>query len=250
MTQLLVAALAVATFIAMAKSGLFDALSLTREYAGRREVFAAAVVRHVALVVAAIVPALLIGVPLGLLAQRRPRLEAPIFTTLNLVQTVPSIALFGLLIGPLSGLANAVPGLGRLGVGGVGPAPAIIALTLYGLLPIARNTLAGLAGVSPAALDAGRGMGMTRGQLFRHLEIPLALPVLLAGLRIVLVQTIGLTVVAALIGAGGLGTFVFDGLGQYATDLVLLGALPAIAMALAADFLLRLATGAMPQRTP
>ena len=243
MAQLFVAALAVAIFIAMAKSGLFDALSLAREYAGRREVFAAAVLRHVALVAAAIVPALLIGVPLGLLAQR-PRLEAPIFTTLNLVQTVPSIALFGLLIGPLSGLASAVPTLGRLGVGGVGPAPAIIALTLYGLLPIARNTLAGLAGVSPAALDAGRGMGMTRGQLFRQLEIPLALPVLLAGLRIVLVQTIGLTVVAALIGAGGLGTFVFDGLGQYATDLVLLGALPAIAMALAVDFLLRLATRA------
>jgi osmoprotectant transport system permease protein len=202
------------------------------------------------LVVAAIVPALLIGVPLGLLARRRARFEAPIFTTLNLVQTVPSIALFGLLIEPLSGLANAMPALGRLGVGGVGPAPAIIALTLYGLLPIARNTLAGLAGVSPAALDAGRGMGMTRGQLFRHLEIPLALPVLLVGLRIVLVQTIGLTVIAALIGAGGLGTFVFDGLGQYATDLVLLGALPAIAMALAVDFLLRLATGAMPQHAP
>ncbi len=243
-TQLLVAVLAVAAFIAMADAGLFDALSLAREYAGRREVFAAAVIRHVELVVAAIVPALLIGVPLAVLAQRRPRLEAPLFTTLNLVQTVPSIALFGLLIEPLSGLASAVPVLGRLGVGGVGPAPAIIALTLYGLLPIARNTLAGLAGVSPAALDAGRGMGMTPGQLFRRLEIPLALPVLLAGLRIVLVQTIGLAVVAALIGAGGLGTFVFDGLGQYATDLVLLGALPAIAMALAVDFLLRLATAA------
>jgi osmoprotectant transport system permease protein len=250
MAQLLIAVLAVAIFIAMSKSGLFDALSLAREYAGRREVFAAAVIRHAELVVAAIVPALLIGVPLGVLARRRARFEAPIFTTLNLVQTVPSIALFGLLIEPLSGLANAVPVLGRLGVGGVGPAPAIIALTLYGLLPIARNTLAGLADVSPAALDAGRGMGMTRGQLFRQLEIPLALPVLLAGLRVVLVQTIGLTVVAALIGAGGLGTFVFDGLGQYATDLVLLGALPAIAMALAVDFLLRLATGAMPQRAP
>jgi osmoprotectant transport system permease protein len=246
--QLLVAAFAVIVFIVMAKAGLFDALSLAREYAGRREVFGAAVVRHIALVVAAILPALLIGVPLGVMARRRPGLETPIFTTLNLVQTIPSIALFGLLIEPLSGLASAVPALGRLGVGGVGPAPAIIALTLYGLLPIARNTLAGLDGVSAAALDAGRGMGMTRGQLFRRLEVPLALPVLLAGLRIVLVQTIGLGVVAALIGAGGLGTFVFDGLGQYATDLVLLGALPAIALALTVDFLLRLATAAMPRR--
>jgi osmoprotectant transport system permease protein len=248
--QLAVAVFAIAVFVAMATTGLLDALSLAREYGVRRDMFGAAVIRHIELVVAAIVPALLIGVPLGLLAQRRQRLETPLFTVLNLVQTVPSIALFGLLIGPLSGLADAVPVLGRLGVGGVGVAPAIIALTLYGLLPIARNTLAGLADVSPAALDAGRGMGMTRGQLLRRLELPLALPVLLAGLRVVLVQTIGLAVVAALIGAGGLGSFVFDGLGQYATDLVLLGALPAIAMALAVDFLLRLATGAALRRTP
>jgi osmoprotectant transport system permease protein len=135
--------------------------------------------------------------------------------------------------------------LGVLGIGGVGPAPAIIALVLYALLPIARNTLAGIGGVSPAALDAARGMGMTRRQVFWQVEVPLAAPVLLAGLRIVLVQTIGLAVVAALIGAGGLGTFVFDGLGQYATNLVLLGALPAILLALGVDFLLRLATGGM-----
>jgi len=112
-------------------------------------------------------------------------------------------------------------------------------------LPIARNTLAGIGGVSPAALDAARGMGMTSRQVFWQVEVPLAAPVLLAGLRIVLVQTIGLAVVAALIGAGGLGTFVFDGLGQYATNLVLLGALPAILLALGVDFLLRLMTGGM-----
>src|SRR6202042_2602691 len=109
------------------------------------------------------------------------------------------------------------------------------------LLPIARNTLTGIGGVSPAAIEAGRGMGMTARQVFRQVEVPLALPVLLAGLRIVTVQAIGLAVVAALIGAGGLGSFVFEGLGQYATDLVLLGALPAIVLVLAADFLLRLA---------
>jgi len=240
--QLLVAVLAVAGFLVMAETGLFDALSLAREFAGRREVFAAAVIRHVELVVGAIVPALVIGVPLGLLAQRRKSFETPLFAVLNLLQTVPSIALFGLLIGPLSALAGALPALGALGIGGVGPAPAIIALVLYALLPIARNTLAGIGGVSPAALDAAHGMGMTRRQVFWQVEVPLAAPVLLAGLRIVLVQTIGLTVVAALIGAGGLGTFVFDGLGQYATNLVLLGALPAIFLALGVDFLLRLAT--------
>jgi osmoprotectant transport system permease protein len=246
--QLAVAALAAGMFIAMAQAGLLDALSLAREYAVRREVFAAAVVRHIALVVAAIVPAILIGVPLGVLALRRKRFEGPLFAVLNLLQTVPSIALFGLLLGPLAAMATAVPVLGALGVGGVGPAPAVIALTLYALLPVARNTLAGIGGVPPGVIDAARGMGMTQAQIFRRVEVPLALPVLLAGLRIVLVQTIGLTVVAALIGAGGLGRFVFDGLGQYATDLVLLGALPAIVMALAADFLLRLATSGLGRR--
>ena len=124
-------------------------------------------------------------------------------------------------------------------IGGIGIAPAIVALVLYALLPVVRNTVAGLTGVDGAVIEAARGMGLTAGQIFRQIELPLALPVFLAGLRIVLVQAIGLAVVAALIGAGGLGTFVFEGLGQYAVDLVLLGALPAILLALAADFLLQ-----------
>jgi osmoprotectant transport system permease protein len=125
-------------------------------------------------------------------------------------------------------------------VGGIGPAPAIIALILYALLPIVRNTNAGISGVDPAAIDAARGVGLTQRQIFWRIEFPLALPILMAGLRVVTVQTIGLAVVAALIGAGGLGTFVFEGLGQYALDLVLLGALPAIGLALTVDFLLRM----------
>src|SRR6185437_16372628 len=121
-----------------------------------------------------------------------------------------------------------------------GTAPAIIALVLYALLPIVRNTEAGISGVDPAVIDAARGMGLTRAQILWRVELPLGLPVFIAGLRIVTVQAIGLTVVAALIGAGGLGTFVFQGIGQYAVDLVLLGALPTIALALAADFILAL----------
>jgi osmoprotectant transport system permease protein len=247
-TQLLTVALIIAALVAMAEAGLFDALSLAREYASRREAFAMTTLRHLALVAGAIGPALLIGVPLALLALRRRRFEASLFAVLNLLQTIPSIALFGLLIVPLSGLASAVPALGALGVAGVGPAPAIIALVLYALLPIARSTLEGIAGAPAATIDAATGMGMTRRQVFWQVEVPLALPVLLAGLRIVTVQAIGLAVVAALIGAGGLGGFVFEGLGQYATDLVLLGALPAIAMALAADFLLRLLASALRTR--
>jgi osmoprotectant transport system permease protein len=248
--QLLAALVVGAAIAAMAAAGWFDALSLAREYQTRRDVFAAALLRHVALVAAAVGPAILIGVPLGVIALRRPRFEAPLFAALNLLQTVPSIALFGLLLVPLSALATAFPAVGSLGIGGVGPAPAIIALVLYALLPVARNTLVGIAGVSVATLDAARGMGMTPRQVFWRVEVPLALPVLLAGLRVVTVQAIGLAVVAALIGAGGLGTFVFEGLGQYAADLVLLGALPAIAMALAIDFLLRLLSDGSRRDTP
>jgi osmoprotectant transport system permease protein len=172
--------------------------------------------------------------------RRRPRVQGSLFACLNLLQTIPSIALFGLLLVPLSALAAALPVLAALGIGGIGPAPAVIALILYGLLPIVRNTQAGIAGVDPGVSDAGAGMGMTGRQLFWRVELPLALPLFFAGLRIVTVQAVGLAVIAALIGAGGLGSFVFEGLGQYAADLVLLGALPAIMLALAADFLLQM----------
>ena len=234
-----IAALGVAIAV-MAQAGLFGALSLAREYKTRQDLFATALGRHVVLVAAAVGPAVLIGFPLGVAMVRHPRVQEPLFAVLNLLQTIPSIALFGLLIVPLSALANAVPAVAALGIGGIGPAPAIIALILYALLPIVRNSVAGIAGVDPAVIDAARGMGMTRPQLFWRVELPLALPLLLAGLRIVTVQAVGLAVVAALIGAGGLGSFVFEGLGQYAADLVLLGALPAILLALAADFLLQM----------
>ncbi len=225
----------VAIVACLAGFGCLDALSLAREYHNRQGGFAAAIARHIALVAGAVLPAIAIGVPLGLLSIRRERLRGPIFVTLNLLQTIPSIALFGLLIAPLS----------ALGLGGVGPVPALIALTLYALLPVARSTAAGLGGIDPALVDAARGMGLTRRQILWRVEAPLAAPVLLAGLRIVTVQAIGLTVVAALIGAGGLGSFVFEGLGQDAADLVLLGALPAILLALAADFLLQLAAASV-----
>jgi osmoprotectant transport system permease protein len=246
--QIAFAAAIAAGSAALAYAGVFDSLSLAREYQTRQSVFAAALLRHVVLVAAAVAPAVLIGFPLGVAAVRRRAMQGPLFAVLNLLQTVPSIALFGLLIVPLSALAVSVPALGALGVAGIGAAPAIIALVLYALLPVVRNTVAGISGVDPAVVDAARGMGMTTRQLFWRVELPLALPLLLAGLRIVLVQAIGLAVVAALIGAGGLGTFVFEGLGQYAADLVLFGALPAIALALAADFLLQMLASAASRR--
>ena len=223
----------------LAAAGTFEGLSIAREYATRRQLFADALWRHISLVAGSVGPAIAIGFPLGVAAARNRRLQGPLFAVLNVLQTIPSIALFGLLLVPLAALATAVSPLAAVGVGGIGVAPAIVALVLYALLPVVRNTAAGLAGVDAAIIEAGRGMGLTPPQIFRQVELPLALPVLLAGLRIVTVQTIGLAVVAALIGAGGLGTFVFEGLGQYAVDLVLLGALPAIFLALAADFILQ-----------
>lgn len=242
------AALLAAAGTAMVYAGLFGALSLSHEYATHHGAFAAALLRHVVLVAAAIGPAVLIGMPLGTFAVRRPRWQGPVFAVLNLLQTIPSIALFGLLLVPLSALASAWPALAALGIGGVGPAPAIVALILYALLPVVRNTVAGIGGVDPAVTDAARGLGLSPRQLLWQVELPLALPMLLAGLRIVMVQGIGLAVVAALVGAGGLGQFVFAGLGQYATDLVLLGALPAIALALIADFLMRAASASALRR--
>lgn len=233
----------------LAVGGAFDALSLAREFEIRRQVFADAVMRHMALVGASVGIAAAIGFPLGVATARRPGLQNPVFAVLNILQTIPSIALFGLLILPLSGLVTAMPRLAQYGIGGIGVTPAIIALVLYALLPVVRNTSVGLTGVDSAVIEVGRGMGMSPGRIFREIELPLALPVLLAGLRIVVVQAIGLAVVAALIGAGGLGTFVFEGLGQYAVDLVLLGALPAIFLALAADFILQTLTAMLRVRS-
>jgi osmoprotectant transport system permease protein len=227
-----------ACVLALAASGRLSDLSIAREYLVRRSAFEAELARHCLLVLASLVPALAIGMPLGILAARRARTRAPLFAILNTIETVPSVALFGLLIAPLAALAAAAPELARLGVRGVGAAPAIIALTLYALLPVARNTEAGIASADPAAVEAASGMGMTRRQIFWRVELPLGLPVFVAGLRIVVVQTIGLAAVAALIGAGGLGTFIFQGIGQDAIDLVLLGAVPTIVLALAADFAL------------
>jgi osmoprotectant transport system permease protein len=236
-----VVALAIGAAIGtLSGEGVFDELSLMKEYATRRGAFAEAMIRHVVIVAAALVPTLVIGVPLGIAAQRRRKLRARVLPFLNIVQTIPSIALFGLLIGPLSALASFAPALADYGVSGIGLAPAILALVLYSLLPIVRNTVAGLDNVPAAIRDAGSGLGMTRRQLFWRVELPLALPVFLAGLRITTVQAIGLAAVAALIGAGGLGAIIFQGLFANAQDLVLLGVLPLIVLALVGDGLVRL----------
>lgn len=221
--------------VARAASGALNELSLVQEFATQHAVFADELFRHIELVACALAFALFVGCPLAWLVLRRPGAGTYIFASLNLLQTIPSIALFGLLIAPLSALAERWPLLSRAGIGGTGATPAIIALTLYALLPLVRNFSTGLAEVASDVKEAARGIGFDRRRIFFQVELLLAMPALIAGLRIVTVQSIGLAAVAALIGAGGLGTFVFEGIGQYALDLVLVGALPIILLALVAD---------------
>ncbi|EKY3200658.1 ABC transporter permease [Cronobacter turicensis] len=226
-------------------SGHFDALSLLKEYANRQTVFDDAAARHLTLLFGTLAPALVIGLPLGILCHWRPRWQPGLFAALNIIQTVPSVALFGLLMAPLAGLAQAFPALGALGVSGTGLAPALIALTLYALLPLVRGVVAGLGQVPDAVRESARGMGMSAWQRFWHVDVPLALPVWLRSLRVVAVQTVGMAVVAALIGAGGFGALVFQGLLSSALDLVLLGVIPVVALAVVLDALFTLAIGAL-----
>ena len=218
--------------------GTFDQLSVMREYAVNATRFAREARQHVWLALGSLAAAVVVALPIGIFCYRVPRLRSAILGVLNLIETIPAIALFGILMAPLGALALAVPWTGRLGVSGIGAAPAAVALFLYALLPIAANTVAGLKRVSRGAVEAARGMGMTPRQVLTGIELPLALPVILTGIRVVLVQNIGMVTVAALIGGGGLGTFVFQGIGQTAIDLVLLGAIPIVALAFSAAVLL------------
>ena len=233
---LLVLTLAIAG--AALRIGTFDNLSVMREYAVNAGRFPAEFLRHVWLAGGSLIAALIVGLPLGILCHRVPRLRPPVLGTLNVIQTIPAIALFGILMAPLGALAARLPAAAALGIRGIGAAPAVVALFLYSLLPIVADTVVGLRRVSRAAVDAALGMGMTGSQVLARIELPLALPVILTGIRVVLVQNIGMVTIAALIGGGGLGTFVFQGIGQNAIDLVLLGAIPIVALAFSASVLL------------
>ncbi|MGL5599852.1 MAG: ABC transporter permease [Silvania sp.] len=220
--------------------GELNALSLLKEYANRQDVFNEALTQHLTLLLGTLFPALLMGVPLGMFCYRQPRYQGPVFAVLNVIQTIPSVALFGLLIAPLAGLTRAWPWLSSLGIAGTGMTPALIALVLYALLPLARGVLAGLSQVPAEVLESADAMGMNSRQRFWQIQLALALPVLLRGLRVVAVQTVGMAVIAALIGAGGFGALVFQGLLSSALDLVLLGVVPTIALAVVIDALFAL----------
>ncbi|WP_144183225.1 ABC transporter permease subunit [Elioraea rosea] len=233
-----------ASFALLLASGALHSLSLLVEYRVRAEAVQAAILQHLVLSGAALMAALLLAVPLAWAAFRQPRLAAPIGAVFATVQVVPALALFALLIPLLAALLASFPALRELGLAAIGPAPAVMATAAYLALPLFRSLLGGLASADPDAVAAARAIGMTEARLTAEIRVPLAMPVFAGGLRVAVVQSIGLMTLGGLVGAGGLGALVFEGLAQFATDLMLLGALPIVALALAADT----AIGAAEQR--
>ena len=199
-----------------------NTLSFFSQHAGE---ILQATLEHIWLVAATMALAIAIGVPLGILVARRPWLSKPILGSANIAETIPSLALLGFLL--------PVPWLGERA-----DRVSITALTLYALLPIIRNTAAGITGVDPAVREAARGMGMTPRQILFQVELPLSLSTVLAGIRVATVLTVGVATIAAAVGAGGLGEFIFRGLAMVNNRLILAGAIPAAALALLADFIL------------
>ncbi|HKP47993.1 MAG TPA: ABC transporter permease, partial [Pyrinomonadaceae bacterium] len=185
--------------------------------------FSALLRQHLWLVFISTLIAVVIGLPTGILLTRKRSLRGPILGIANIMQTIPSLALFGFLI-PLPF------------IGGIGARTAIVALVLYALLPIIRNTVTGIVGVNPNVREAAVAMGMTSRQILWQVELPLAMPVIITGVRVATVIAVGVTTIAAAVGAGGLGVYIFRGLRQYDNNLLLAGAVPAALMALAADF--------------
>lgn len=199
------------TFTEFLQQNWFELFVLTRE--------------HLLLVLISTVFTVLIGVPLGILLTRRKSLQTPILGLANILQTIPSLAIFGLLIPlPL--------------IGGIGAKTAIIALTLYSLLPVIRNTVTGILNVDPKVREAATAMGMTDWQILKMVELPLAAPVILTGIRVAVVIAVGVATIAAAVGAGGLGTYIFRGLRQNDNNLLLTGAICSALLALLADFAL------------
>ncbi|MCK7547880.1 ABC transporter permease [Marinobacter koreensis] len=236
--QLLLVVVIGSSWVVFLQSDGLESLSLVREFNARPAKFEQALWTHLTLAFGAVTISAVLAFGLALKMMRSPAWQRPILGLVSFLQTIPSLAVFGLLIAPLSALVAAFPALESLGIRGIGWAPALLALIAYSLLPMVRNTFVALTEVPEELADAGRGMGMNERQLFFKLKLPLALPVIIEGVRITTIQAIGLTAVAALIGAGGFGSFIFQGLGQAAMDLVLLGALPTIVLALLADALL------------
>jgi osmoprotectant transport system permease protein len=236
------AALALWGVLALALSrrgGFFDALSIFVEYRARADLFHAAFVRHLALSFSALGLALAVSIPLGWAAFRYPRFRAAAEAGLSGIQVIPAVALFGLLVSLLSLTLGAWPGLRSLGLAAIGPTPALIGVAAYLALPLTRGVARGLRAADAAVIETAQGMGMPEARIVWEVRLPLGLPVFIAGLRVAAVQSIGLVTLGGLIGAGGFGALVFEGMAQFASDLIILGSAPIVAIAILTDLGLR-----------
>nr|WP_204262588.1 ABC transporter permease subunit [Methylobacterium sp. BTF04] len=220
--------------------GAFDSLSLAVEYAARREAVNEAVLQHLGLAGGAV----LLGIAGAVLLSLWRRGQGLVAILVGGVQVIPAVALLGALVALVSGLLRLVPSLRDIGLSALGAGPALIGIAAYLLLPLWRGLATALRAPDPASLDAATGLGLTRSQILWRLRLPLGAPILVGALRVAAVQSLGLATLGALIGAGGLGRIVFDGMAQFAPDLILLGAIPIVALSLGAERGLSLAEDA------
>jgi len=234
--------------VASAGSGLAPHLAIYKEYVNIQVTFYAELRRHLTLSLTSVAVAMLPGILMGYACHRRQRLREWILGAVNLFQVAPTLSLLGLIMIPLTILSKNVPFVAELGIRGIGFAPAFIVLTLYCLLPITANAFSGFDQVEDAVVDSALAMGMTRRQIFRQVLFPLALPVIFSGIRTAVTQNVGNTILAGLIGGGGMGALIFLGLSQSATDLVILGTIPVVLMALILDVIFKFFEDRMTER--
>lgn len=219
----------------VAGAGVLDSLSLAVEYRARAGAVTAAVLQHLGLAGASLGLALLVSVPLALLRLRDGPGARLVDGVVSGIQVVPALALFAALVAGLSGLLALVPSLRGLGLSAIGPVPAVIGTAAYLCLPLASGLAAGLAAADADVLAAARAIGLNPREVLLRVRVPLGAPVLIGAVRVAAVQSVGLATLGGLVGAGGLGALVFEGMAQFAQDLILLGALPVIGLALAID---------------
>lgn len=229
-------------FFVFSYYGFFSDFAVAIEFALNSKRFFVELKNHFYISYGSVFMGCCVGIPLGIYLFRSGKNEKKVFYFLNIIQTIPGIAFFTIMMAPLAFLSTSFLFLQKAGISGVGTAPAVIVLFLYSLLPVVRNTVEGLKIIDGSVIESGRGMGMKSSEIFFKIELPLSLPVILNGIRVALVHCVGSTAVAALIGAGGLGVFIFQGIGQGADDLILLGTFPLIIMAVISDRLMEFLT--------